>query len=637
MVSIKLEDGSLEQPMAYGHALAAGGGAAGGHGSPERRKRPADAAPGDWAAPWQGGQLAATDYAGHYWPAYAPGSDAGWPLTPAPQGFTPDAAWGASPPPGKRPARATAGKHSRRGDGDDGELCAPSPPPKPRPKSAPGGGPPAGAPGGARGNRASCTSQYKGVCWNRKNMRWQTAINVAGRYLYLGSYNEEAEAARAYDRAALKIRGPDTHLNFDAAGYVGPDGEVLLDDHTAALILKHWGPTTTRAAHRRPPPGKPSGRQSAPPGAYAGAARAATPHPASPSLGGLERPSPAMLAAQPLELGASMFAAAGGGAGAALDAAAATAAQPQHTSFAAAAAALGLGLGLQSMPWALPDYEPRAAAPRAHSAGAQLPPLAAAPLGVEPAEPGQAPALGLGVGQGLSLGGSLDWVSEEEALRLLEDGPLDGELTPHVPPFRPTDQAPGWLLQGAGLGLGQAGGAHDWSAAAPAAQAGWLPAGDPAFARLQAAHGAAPSPASDASAAWAQHAGAAPPAASPSPSPTRERSAPRSGGSAAAAASGGGSGGAPVHVDLREVMRRLPDGCTLEQLVVGGGGQVGALYRAAEAPGGAAAGPWAAALWDGAAWRAWGDHATAADARAACAAAMAGAAAAESDADCSSG
>lgn len=58
------------------------------------------------------------------------------------------------------------------------------------------------------------SSVYRGVCWNKKNKRWQSAINNGGRYVYLGSYVEELEAAKAFDLAALQIRGSTAKLNF---------------------------------------------------------------------------------------------------------------------------------------------------------------------------------------------------------------------------------------------------------------------------------------------------------------------------------------------------------------------------------------------------------------------------------------
>eukprot|EP00210_Caulerpa_lentillifera_P004829 g4610.t1 len=63
------------------------------------------------------------------------------------------------------------------------------------------------------------TSRYRGVCWNRKNRRWQTAINRGGKYIYLGSFVSEIEAAKAFDRAAVKLRGHSTKINFDFENY----------------------------------------------------------------------------------------------------------------------------------------------------------------------------------------------------------------------------------------------------------------------------------------------------------------------------------------------------------------------------------------------------------------------------------
>eukprot|EP00210_Caulerpa_lentillifera_P002698 g2578.t1 len=63
------------------------------------------------------------------------------------------------------------------------------------------------------------TSRYRGVCWNRKNRRWQAAINRAGQYIYLGSFVSEVDAAKAFDRAAVKLRGHSTKINFDFEDY----------------------------------------------------------------------------------------------------------------------------------------------------------------------------------------------------------------------------------------------------------------------------------------------------------------------------------------------------------------------------------------------------------------------------------
>lgn len=50
--------------------------------------------------------------------------------------------------------------------------------------------------------------------------RWQAAINSGGKYLYLGSYVAEDDAAKAFDRAAIKLRNKKAKLNFTYEDYV---------------------------------------------------------------------------------------------------------------------------------------------------------------------------------------------------------------------------------------------------------------------------------------------------------------------------------------------------------------------------------------------------------------------------------
>lgn len=62
------------------------------------------------------------------------------------------------------------------------------------------------------------TSGYKGVHWHPSNKKWIAVIGK-GPQKHIGSYDSPEEAARAYDKAALKRWGEFAKLNF------GPNGE----------------------------------------------------------------------------------------------------------------------------------------------------------------------------------------------------------------------------------------------------------------------------------------------------------------------------------------------------------------------------------------------------------------------------
>lgn len=58
------------------------------------------------------------------------------------------------------------------------------------------------------------TSIYKGVSWHIKANKWISQIMINNKYHYLGLFENEIDAALAYDDAAKKYHGEFARLNF---------------------------------------------------------------------------------------------------------------------------------------------------------------------------------------------------------------------------------------------------------------------------------------------------------------------------------------------------------------------------------------------------------------------------------------
>jgi hypothetical protein len=61
---------------------------------------------------------------------------------------------------------------------------------------------------------AGSASIFKGVGYSKQHGRWFARIFVEGRQVWLGLFTEEADAARAYDRAAVRYFGEFACVNF---------------------------------------------------------------------------------------------------------------------------------------------------------------------------------------------------------------------------------------------------------------------------------------------------------------------------------------------------------------------------------------------------------------------------------------
>lgn len=61
-------------------------------------------------------------------------------------------------------------------------------------------------------NRGS--SKYKGVSWYKRDHKWMAQLRVKGKHIHLGYFDNEEQAAIAYDSAAKKHFGEFANINF---------------------------------------------------------------------------------------------------------------------------------------------------------------------------------------------------------------------------------------------------------------------------------------------------------------------------------------------------------------------------------------------------------------------------------------
>lgn len=71
-----------------------------------------------------------------------------------------------------------------------------------------------------RTSQKNSTSQYLGVCWDKRKKKWKANIRIEGKKKHLGTFQEEADAAQVYNFAAAKHHKEFTNFNIADCGGV---------------------------------------------------------------------------------------------------------------------------------------------------------------------------------------------------------------------------------------------------------------------------------------------------------------------------------------------------------------------------------------------------------------------------------
>jgi len=103
---------------------------------------------------------------------------------------------------------------------------------------------------------ASASSTFRGVSLEKKSGRWVSQIRIDNKNTRLGTFDEEEEAARAYDRVCIwcKIHGTiktgSFKLNFDSSNYADEEEELRVCTQADLIKAVEVGEGGERAGGR---------------------------------------------------------------------------------------------------------------------------------------------------------------------------------------------------------------------------------------------------------------------------------------------------------------------------------------------------------------------------------------------------
>ncbi len=84
-----------------------------------------------------------------------------------------------------------------------------------------------------------CISSFEGVCRVGKfDPQWVAQLDINGKIIPIGFFAEEVDAAAAYDKAAVMLRGKGAKLNFPLVNYLDSDGKIIVDPEIKAMLKR---------------------------------------------------------------------------------------------------------------------------------------------------------------------------------------------------------------------------------------------------------------------------------------------------------------------------------------------------------------------------------------------------------------